>query len=149
MKSKFIVITLASIFAFGLSACDKNRHPASDSSDNPSNTQGAASLGYERTDETVMQRDDLTQDSHPGSTNTTNMSEQNSVVDNELQSTTNLPDDAALSLNPNTSNTTPPSTNSDAGSTNSGATSTSNANNNPAQNPNAITNPNPTGPNNS
>lgn len=151
MKSKIIATTLASIFAVGLSACDKNRHPASDD-DNTKPT----SLSYEKAEQNpnlnqgTEEPDAITPLEQEADTDAIDTQAPNSP-ETDIHSNT-------YSITPNMGDNMPPSTNSGAGtppelgSTASGDTShtpTSNTSNDPVQNPNAITNPHPTSSDNS
>jgi|GEM_PF-2069367 len=131
MRLKLIVIALAGFLAAGLTACDRNKHPASDTNEvATANTAADTSLSYDRNDTTT--RDDLKRDvdrnAASNSTDTTN----NSVTPNNTDNSADTGTSASTS-NDNTPGSAP------------GAVANTT---DPSQNPNAITNPNPTTTNN-
>lgn len=151
MKSKIIATTLASIFVFALSACDKNRHPASDDNDTK-----PTSLSYEKAEQNsslnqgIEERQAITPLEQETETGTANTQAPNNT-ETDIHSNT-------YSTTPNTNDNVSPNTNSEAdtllesGNTAPGNTlhtPITNSSDNPAQNPNAITNPQSTVPDNS
>ncbi len=98
MKAKFMVIALTGLFALSLTACDRNKHPASD---NAHDTTTANTLNYDRnntatTDTAITQSDTNSPGHGPVPTDD---ADNNAASDNT--------DDAAYSTTDDISNSNP------------------------------------------
>lgn len=131
MKHKHIILTLVCLFTLSLSACDKNRHPASDTSEK--DNAPANALSYENSDRLAQERtnSDVASPGHgPVPDNRAADTKRNSSVDQNTRDRATMPPAA------NTGAGTPP----DTGTTASPSRTTTATNN---QNPNDIANPHP------